>query len=55
MSKGDLRVRDVAITNSYKNKFIIPLDFEMLDSMMPYYQLRLGNILCYKIMFNDYD
>ena len=24
-------------TDTYGNKFIIPLDFEMLDSTMPYY------------------
>ena len=27
-----------AIAVAYGNKFIIPLDFEMLDSAMPYYQ-----------------
>ena len=32
-----------------------PLDFEMLDNAMPYYQLELRNILCYEITFNDYD
>ena len=26
----------------------------MLDSVMPYYQLRLRNRLCYEIMFNEY-
>ena len=47
--------RDVAIANTYGNKFIISLNFEMLESTIPYYQLGLGNRLCYKIMFNDYD
>ena len=28
--------RDVAIANAYENKFIILLDFEMLDSTIPY-------------------
>ena len=37
------------------NKFIIPLDFEMLDGAAPYYQAGLGNRLCYKITFNDYN
>ena len=37
------------------NKFIFPFDFEMLDSMIPHYQLGLRNRLCYKIMLNDYD
>ena len=38
--------QDAAIANAYGNKFIVPLDFEMLDSTIPYYQLRLGNKLC---------
>ena len=42
-----------AITGAYRNKFIIPLDFEMLDSALPYYQAGLGNRQCYEIMFND--
>ena len=46
--------QDMAIANAYGNKFIIPLDFEMLDSLIPYYQLELGNRLCYEITFNDY-
>ena len=44
-----------AIANTYGNKFIIPLDFEMLDSSAPYYQAGLGNRLCYEITFNDYN
>ena len=47
--------RDQAIADAYGNKFIIPLDFEMLDSAAPYYQAGLGNRLCYKITFNDYN
>ena len=42
-------------TDAYVNKFIIPLDFEMLDSAAPYYQVGLGNRLCYEITFNDYN
>ena len=30
--------KDNAIASAYGNKFIIPLDFEMLDSTIPYYQ-----------------
>ena len=33
----------VAIARKYANKFIIPLDFEMSDSTIPYYQSGLGN------------
>ena len=46
-------VRDNAIADAYGNKFIFPLDFEMLDSAAPYYQAGLGNRLCYEITFND--
>ena len=37
---------DKAIADAYRNKFIIPLDFEMLDSAAPYYQAGLENRLC---------
>ena len=47
--------QDKAITDAYRNKFLIPLDFEMLDSAAPYYQAGLGNRLCYKLTFNDYN
>ena len=47
--------QDKAIANAYGNKFIIPLDFEMLDSSAPYYQAGLGNRLCYEITFKDYN
>ena len=47
--------KDNAIAKAYGNKFIIPLDFEMLDSSAPYYQAGLRNRLCYKITFNDYN
>ena len=47
--------RDKAIADAYGNKFIIPLDSEMLDSAAPYYQAGLGNRLCYKLTFNDYN
>ena len=45
--------QDNAIAAAYGNRFIIPLDFEMLDSAAPYYQAGLGNRLCYEITFND--
>ena len=47
--------QDKAIADTYGNKFIIPLDFEMLDSSTPYYQAGLGNRLCYEITFNNYN
>ena len=47
--------QDKAIADAYENKFIILLDFEMLDSAAPYYQAGLRNRLHYKITFNDYN
>ena len=53
--KSPGNAQDKAIADAYGNKFIIPLDFEMLDSAAPYYQTGLGNRLCYEIIFNDYN
>ena len=53
--KSTSNAQDKAIADAYGNKFIIPLDFEMLDSAAPYYQAGLGNRLCYKLTFNDYN
>ena len=47
--------QDKAIADAYGNKFIIPLDFEMLDSAAPYYQAGLRNRLCYEITYNDHN
>ena len=53
--KDATNAQDKAITDTYRNKFIIPLDFEMLDSAMPYYQAGLGNRLYYEMTLNDYE
>ena len=53
--KNALEKKDKAISAAYGNKFIIPLNFEMLDSASPYYQVGLGNRLCYEFTFNDYN
>ena len=53
--KSTGNAQDNAIANTYGNKFIIPLDFEMLDSTAPYYQVGLRNRLCCEITFNDYN
>ena len=53
--KNAENAQDKAIADAYGNKFIIPLDFEMLDSSAPYYQAGLGNRPCYEITFNDYN
>ena len=53
--KSTSNTQDKAIAEVYRNKFIIPLDFEMLDSAAPYYQAGLGNRLCYELTFNYYN
>ena len=54
-NKDATNAKDKAIADTYGNKFIIPLDFEMLDSAMPYYQVGLRNRLSYELLFNDYN
>ena len=49
--KNASNAQDKAIADAYMNKFIIPLDFEMLDSAAPYYQAGLRN----RLTFNDYN
>ena len=53
--KSTAKKKDNAIAEAYGNKFLIPLDFEMLDSSAPYYQAGLRNRLCYETTFNDYN
>ena len=53
--KNTSNTQDKATADAYRNKFIIPLDFEMLDSAAPYYQAGLGNRLCYELTFNNYN
>ena len=52
-NKDATNAQDKAIADVYRNKFIIPLEFEMLDSAAPYYQAGLWNRLCYELTFND--
>ena len=54
-TKDATNTQDKAIADAYGNKFIVPLDFEMLDSAAPYYQAGLGNRLCYELTFNNYN
>ena len=51
--KNTGNAQDKTIADAYGNKFIIPFDFEMLDSAAPYYQAGLRNRLCYELTFND--
>ena len=52
-NKDATNAQDKAVADAYRNKFIIPLDFEMLDSAALYYQAGLGNRLRYELTFND--
>ena len=54
-NKNASNTQHAATANAYRNKFIIPLHFEMLDSVMPCYKLGLRNRLCYEIAFSNYD
>ena len=47
--------QDKAVADTYRNKFIVPLNFEMLDSAMPYYEVGLRNRLSYELKFKDYN
>ena len=53
--KNASNAQDLAIADAYGNKFVIPLDFEILDSAALCYQAGIGNRLCYKLTFNDYN
>ena len=54
-NKDATNLQDKAIADTYGNKFIIPLGFEMLDSAMPCYQVGLRNRLNYELLFNNYN
>ena len=46
---------DEAINRAYGNRFSIPLDFEILETHIPFYQAGLGDRLEYELTFNDYN
>ena len=46
---------DKAVADAYGTRFHIPLDFELLESHMPFYQSALGDRLEYELTFNDYN
>ena len=52
--KGQV-VKDVAIGTAYSNMFCIPLDFEILESHMPFFQSELKDRLSYELTFNNYS
>ena len=46
---------DEAIAKAYDNRFCIPVDFELLETHMPFYQAGLGDRLEYELTFYDYE
>ena len=53
--KASTDAKDQAIDGAFKNRFCILLDFELLETHMPFYQARLGDRLEYELTFNDYN
>ena len=48
-------IADKGVSDAFGNRFFIPLDFELLESHMPFYQAALGDRLEYELTFNDYS
>jgi len=48
-------IAHTAISEAYGNRFYIPLDFELLESHMTFYQSSLGNRLEYELTFHGYS
>ena len=46
---------DQTVASIYDNRFCIPLDFEILESSLPFYQYGLGSHLTYELTFADYS
>ena len=46
--------KDQTVASIYDNRFCIPLDFEILESTIPFYQYGLGSRLTYELTFSDY-
>ena len=54
-NEGETVAADKAIADAFGNRFYIPLDFELLECHMPFYQSALGDRLEYELTFNDYS
>ena len=46
--------KDQTVASIYDNGFCIPLDFELLESTIPFYQYGLGSRLTYELTSNGY-
>ena len=47
--------KDQTVASIYDNRFCIPLDFEILESVLPFYQYGLGSRLTYELTFAGYS
>ena len=54
-NKDETETEDAAIALAFSNRFHIPLDFELLETHVPFYQSALGDRLEYELTFNDYS
>ena len=54
-ASGAAVAMDTQISVAFGNRYRILLDFELLESHMPFYQSSLGARLQYKPTFNDYS
>ena len=54
LGAGDVSyaLEGITISAAYGSRFYIPLDFELLESHMPFYQSALGDRLEYELTFN---
>ena len=46
--------KDQTVASIYDNRFCISLDFEILESTIPFYQYSLSSHLTYELIFSDY-
>ena len=47
--------KDQTVASIFDNKFCIPLDFEILESGLPFYQYGLGSRLTYELTISGYS
>ena len=54
-NKDETETEDAAIALAFGNLFHISLDFELLQTHVPFYQSALGDLPEYELTFNDYS
>ena len=52
--KDATKAEDESIVDNFDSRYHIPLDFELLETHMPFYQSALGDRFEYKLAFNEY-